>query len=155
MHRFPSDDLTVVLDLVSWSLPSTFEESRVHHGYRQQTVVHQGQLVVDGLGWLVDPFAPVWSARLSCIDPGGFIVRHIDAGPYRERWQVPITDAGALNGVRAEVGVPFRVFHHEWHEVRNDDLVPRVVLVVDRDVMTGAPMAPFQKEDSHADHHDR
>lgn len=157
MQQFPADDLTVVLDLVGdrWSEPSTFEATQAHHGYRQVTVVHRGELLVDGLGWLVGPFTPVWDAWLSWIGPGGFVVRHKDAGPYRERWQLPITAAGCLNGVRAEVGVPFRVHHHDWHEVRNDDPVPRVVLVIDRDVMTGHPCAPFQKETPRGDHHYR
>lgn len=141
------DDLTVVLDIAAdhWSHPSTIEATGAHHGYRQLSLVVDSRPTFPGLGWLLEPFQPVWAAWLSCIEPGGYVVPHIDAGPYRERWQVPITAAGTLNGQHHEVGVPFRVHHHDWHEVANDDPTPRVALVVDRDVLLGIPSQPFTR----------
>jgi hypothetical protein len=89
-------------------------------------------------------FAPVHEVWLSFIDPGGFIVPHRDAGPYRERWQVPIIAAGCLSGVDAADGVPFPVRHWERHFVRNDTEHPRVHIVIDRDVVLDVPSLPFE-----------
>jgi hypothetical protein len=147
---FSPDQLATALDAVAdrWSLPSTFKSTGVHHGYRQTIVVTAGVLRVPGLTWLVAPFAPVAEAWFSSIDPGGFIVDHVDAGPYRERWQVPFTPAGQLlhdrEPVAHEVGVPFRVRQYEWHSVENHTDEARVVLVVDRDVLIGVPAGPFR-----------
>lgn len=91
----------------------------------------------------LDEFEPVWSAWLSWIEPGGFIVSHIDAGPHRERWQIPITTAGTLNDVTAVDGFPFRVTHWEPHEVTNDTDRPRIHLVLDRDVIIRPAPARF------------
>lgn len=127
-----------------WSLPSSFAATKVHDGYQRVVVVHAGRVVVPELGWLVDEFAPVAECWVSRLAAGGFIAPHVDAGPYRERWQVPVTGAGSFNGARPTPGVPFRVCHWEWHEVRNDDATPRVTVVVDRDVLVGVPSGPLK-----------
>lgn len=122
-----------------WSLPSSYRATGAHHGYRRVTV--------DGLEpfrFVLDGFAPVHNAWLSWIDPGGFIVAHVDAGPYRERWQVPIIP-GDISGDLCVAGVPFRVAHWEPHWVcnRHGDR-PRVHLVIDRDVIVDPAPAPFR-----------
>lgn len=127
-----------------WSLPSDVAVTRVHHGYRRVVAVEAGAVRLPELSWLWEPLNPVWSAWFSWIDPGGFILPHVDAGPYRERWQIPITSDGLLNGAALTPGVPHRVHHHIPHEVVNPGPGPRVVLVADRDVLLAIPSAPFQ-----------
>lgn len=141
----PADVLGLVQ--ADWSEPSTFADTRVHHGYRRVVVVEAGGIRRPDLLWLLEPFAPVWAAWLSWIDPGGFVVRHVDGGPYRERWQLPITPDGCLNGQPQQVGVAFRVHHYEPHEVTNPGAGPRVVLVIDRDVLLDIPTGPFRVVD--------
>lgn len=93
-------------------------------------------------------FAPVRDAWLSWIEPGGYVVEHIDAGPHYERWQIPFSAAGRMvvddEPIAHEVGVPFRVEHHRWHRVENDSDEPRVSLVVDRDVVVSATRSPLR-----------
>lgn len=127
----------------SWSLPSTFQTTGAHHGYRQVTLVSAGQRqpASDPFGFVLDGFEPVWSAWLSWIEPGGYIVTHRDGGPYRERWQVPIVP-GDFNGTTAQAGVPFRVAHWEPHRV-DPQPGPRIHLVIDRDVLLDVPDALF------------
>lgn len=127
----------------AWSLPSTYDATGVHHGYRRVVLVAGGERleVAEPFGWLLNQYEPIAEAWLSWIDPGGFIVRHIDGGPYRERWQVPIAP-GDFNGTNAIAGVPFRVEHWEPHSVTNTDQ-PRVHIVIDRDIALGVPSAPF------------
>lgn len=132
-----------------WSKPSTFAATRTHHGYRQVSVVTAGTLRLPEFADTLAPFAPVRDAWLSWIDPDGFVVEHIDAGPHRERWQIPYTEAGTLydgdTAVTHEVGVPFRVHHDRWHSVRNDDTTPRISLVIDRDVIVNLEPTPLRK----------
>jgi hypothetical protein len=126
----------------AWSLPSTFAATGVHHGYRRVTLAH----LVEPFAFVLDAFAPVHDAWLSCIDPGGFIVPHRDAGPYRERWQVPIATAGTMTqgDITAAVdGCPFRVEHWAPHSVDNGSDHPRIHLVIDRDVILDRPAMPF------------
>lgn len=137
----PTIDL---LDGVTLSQPSQYKLTGAHHGYRQATVAHNGRLNHPRFGVVLEPFQPVRDAWLSWIEPGGFVVCHIDAGPHYERWQLPITGFGSLNGERAEPGVPFRVHHDRWHHVRNDDTHPRVVLVIDRDTLASRDRTPFR-----------
>jgi hypothetical protein len=101
----------------------------------------------------LDPFAPVLAlfepirdAWLSWIDPGGFIVRHRDAGPYYDRWQVPIRTAGWMQQETAEAaqdGRPFRVRHWLPHSVANPSTEPRIHLVIDRDVVANPSRDAF------------
>lgn len=125
----------------------------MHHNYAVvELVADAGRVRVPELSWLWEPFAPVWQARLSWIGPDGYILPHVDAGPYRERWQVPFTTEGCLfqNGipVRHQPGAPFRVRHDRWHSVVNPTAVPRISLVVDRDVLLGVPSAPFRLKET-------
>lgn len=126
----------------AWSLPSTLAGTGVHHGYRR---VVRRDLPAE-FAPILDAFTPVHDAWLSWIDPGGFILRHCDAGPYRDRWQVPITTAGwtyLASPVAAVDGVPFRVEHWKPHSVANPSTSPRVHLVIDRDVVVDSSRSPF------------
>lgn len=145
-----TNDIPAVLATVDalWSLPSQFAETGVHHGYRQVTVALAGRIhLPQFVAWL-EPFAPVRGAWLSRIEPGGFIVEHIDAGPHYERWQIPLTVSGVLshdgNPVAHQVGHPFAVRHFDWHSVRNDDPTDRISLVIDRDVIVRPDAHPLR-----------
>ena len=132
----------------AWSLPSTFAETRVHHGYRRVVLVEAGGLRAEAAPWrfVLDKLAPVHAAWLSWIAPGGFIVPHRDAGPWRERWQVPIQAAGDFHMAQDSTprdGVAFTVRHWEPHAVTNRTGRPRIHLVVDRDVWLEEPVEPF------------
>jgi hypothetical protein len=133
-------------------LPSTFAQSGVHHGYRQAIIVTGGVTRCHDYDALLAPLAPIRECWVSWIDPGGYIVEHHDAGPYLERWQIPLTEAGTLiqdgEPVVHEVGVPFRVHQYRWHSVVNRHDEPRVSLVVDRDVPAGVPSAPFRVKEA-------
>lgn len=134
----------------SWSLPSRFAENNVHHGNRRIVLVQASVRLPEAepFGFVLDDFAPVHTAWLSWLEPGGFITPHRDAGPWRERWQIPIHAAGLLDedGVRSQPrdGVPFRVQHHGPHSVWNADPRARIHLVLDRDVWLELPSEPFQ-----------
>lgn len=140
-----ADLLASVAD--EWSLPSTFAETQAHHGYRRVVVVSGGNLVRPQFAALLAELQPVREAWLSLIEPGGFIVEHIDPGPRYERWQVPFTEAGTLyedgRTVPHEVGVPFIVHHDRWHSVTNNTDQPRISLVVDRDILVSPERSEF------------
>ena len=127
------------------SLPAPAND--VHAGYRQVVVVDGGRVVLPQFAELGEAFAPVRSAWLSWIEPGGYVVEHVDAGPHFERWQIPFTAGGRLvqdgEPVDHEVGVPFRVRHDRWHSVENQSDHPRVSLVIDRDVVVSTTRTPF------------
>jgi hypothetical protein len=127
-----------------WSLPSRFAETGAHHGYRQITIALAGRVEVPAFAAILDQFAPVRSAWLSMLEPGGYIVEHIDAGPYYERWQLPFT-TGSYGSFTQQAGVPFPVRHYDWHHVTNDTDEPRISLVIDRDVPLPIPSAPFSR----------
>src|SRR5215216_5394061 len=65
------------IPFASWSLPSTFAETGVHHGYRRVVLAE-----LDPFRWVLNRFEPIREAWLSWIDPGGFIVPHADKGPH-------------------------------------------------------------------------
>lgn len=133
----------------AWSQPSRYADTGVHHGYRRVELVSFGGYLEHAPAFspILMVFAPVWAAWLSWIDPGGFILPHRDAGPWRERWQVPVSTAGSMltdDGLReAEDGVPFRVEHWRTHAVVNDSDRPRIHLVIDRDVVVGSGRTGF------------
>lgn len=137
------------VDPSSWSLPSTYDGTGVHEGYRRVVLVDHGRRLAaaDPWGFVLDEFAPVRDSWLSWIRPGGFIVSHRDAGPWHERWQVPICAAGTFTqaGVTftPTAGVPFQVTHWEPHRVDNPDGPNRVHLVVDRQIVLDRPAEPF------------
>jgi hypothetical protein len=130
------------------SAPSDIAENGAHHGYRRAVVVNGGARYIPAIADMLTEFTPIRECWVSWIDPGGYILEHVDGGPYLERWQIPLTDAGVLiqdgEPVAHEVGVPFRVHQDRWHSVRNDSDLPRVSLVIDRDIPSGAPSAPFR-----------
>lgn len=101
------------------------------------------QPVAAPFGFVLDAFAPVWGAWLSWINPGGFVAPHRDAGPWRERWQVPIQAAGLFDTDRPTDGVVFPVQHWREHSVWNDTDRPRIHLVLDRAVFLDRPPEPF------------
>lgn len=120
--------------------------AEIHRGYRRQ---RRNDVLRDCFGWVFDVFAPVHpTSWLSWIEPHGYIVPHVDAGPHRERWQVPIRTSGTMTvdgeQVVQEPGVPFQVKHWTWHEVSVGD-TPRVHLVIDRDVFVSTEKTPFLK----------
>jgi len=133
----------------AWSLPSTYEATGVHEGYRRVVLVDHGRRLAaaDPWGFVLDEFAPVHTAWLSKIRAGGFIVPHRDGAPYWERWQVPIVSAGTftqgdLTFTPAD-GVPFQVEHWAAHSVANPTGPDRVHLVIDRHVPLDRPAEPF------------
>lgn len=132
------------LPVDAWSLPSTWDATGVHHGYRRAVLA----TIKHPFGWVLDAFEPVANAWLSWIDPGGFIAPHVDGGPYLERWQVPISTAGVTVqhdlATPAVNGQPFRVEHWLPHSVSNPSDHPRVHLVIDRDVIANPALTPFQ-----------
>lgn len=125
----------------AWSQASTFAETGVHHGYRRAT-----KRWLTSFAWVLKEFAPVVDTWVSWINPGGFIVPHVDASPYYERWQVPICSAGVWfhRGVTWRHYQPFRVQHWEPHAVANATRHPRVHLVVDRDVVADRRSADME-----------
>jgi hypothetical protein len=129
----------------AWSLPSTFAETGAHHGYRRVVLSD-----LDPFRFVRDEFEPVHGAWLSWIDPEGFIVLHRDAGPHRERWQIPVSTAGWMeqNGMRSTAvdGVPFRVEQWLPHAVGNPTTKPRIHLVIDRAAFANPDPSPFWKE---------
>lgn len=149
-ERVAPDTLAHLLDVAAplWSAASSYTETGVHHGYRQVTVAHAGRVVVAEFADVLATFAPVHGAWLSSLAPGGFIAEHIDAGPYFERWQVPLTEGGALSDggevVAHTAGVPFRVHQYRWHSVRNDSPADRFSLVIDRAIPLDVPTSPLR-----------
>lgn len=132
----------------AWSLPSSYAVTGVHHGYRQVTLARPGYTCPEAapFAFVLERFAPVREAWLSWIAPGGFIRPHRDAGPWWERWQVPIAAAGAFRGDGDTVpvdGVPFPVEHWNPHAVINDTDRSRIHLVIDRAVRLPLPARPF------------
>jgi len=130
----------------AWSLPSTYRETGVHHGNRRVVLVDHGYIkpAAEPFGFVLDEFAPVHTAWLSWLSPGGFIVPHRDAGPWRERWQVPIQASGLFDDHRPADGVAFQVEHWRAHSVWNDGDQPRIHIVIDRNVQLDRPTEPFQ-----------
>lgn len=125
------------------SNPSKYETTKAHDGYRQTQDLAP-------FGWVLGEFAPVRSAWLSVIEPGGYIVPHVDGGPYWERWQVPIHPSGRMVEDGRELtqlaGVPFRVRQWLTHEVVNDGDRDRVHLVIDRDLVAHPGNGRFTTE---------
>lgn len=134
----------------SWALPSQYRENLVHHGNRTLSLVRACTRLpaADPFRFVLEKFAPVQTAWLSWLEPGGFITPHRDAGPWRERWQIPIQAAGLLDEAGDQSvpvdGVPFRVRHYDRHSVWNTGDQPRIHLVLDRDIWLDLPKRPFE-----------
>ncbi len=125
-------------DSVVWSKPSTYSEGTgVHHGYSTAKADARSE-------WSVDIAArgevsSVWYAKL---DPGGFIVPHVDQGPWVERWHYPISGQGYVwqewefnspTLVSPSQTIPYRMNHHKPHAVWNPYDEPRIILIVEYD----------------------
>lgn len=95
----------------------------------------------DLFGFVWDAMNPVRDVTLSWIEPGGFITPHRDAGPWFERWQIPIVTSGG--GLTGPPGDAFPVTHWEPHFVTNRGDTARIHLVVDRDVLVDRDPLPF------------
>lgn len=131
---------------VAWSKPSEFWVTNVHHGYRRVGLINYGSYsAVWGFGEILQLFAPVKGAFLSMLEPGGFIVPHIDGSPHYERWQVPIRAAGIFGESERQDGVAFQVEHWKPHAVWNNTDRRRIHLVVDRDVIIDNGKVSFQR----------
>lgn len=144
---YPEELLLSALAAVSdhWSAPTGPDDANPN--YRLVSLVTGGQFWEPAAPFMfvLDSFTPVWSAWVSRIEPGGVVHPHIDQGPYRERWQVPIQPAGLMNDAEAVAGVPFRVKQWEPHWVKNTSDRPRIHLVIDRNVIVDGRQTPFQR----------
>jgi len=130
----------------AWALPVT-DNDDVNPGYQFAPLIQQ-RVAKDAaalFAFVLVEFAPVWTAWLAKVPAHGFIGPHIDEGPYRERWHVPVLPSGTFDGVEVQAGVSFPVAHWVVHRVDNPTDSPRVHLVVDRDVWVDVPSAPFQR----------
>lgn len=131
----------------AWSQPSRYRQNGVHHGYR---VIRLGggqhwSPMAGPFRFVLDRYTPVRAAFLSWLAPGGFIAPHRDRGPYLQRWQVPVQAAGMFDADRPADGVPFPVEHWREHAVWNDTDLPRIHLVIDRDLAVDVPAAPYER----------
>jgi len=146
---FPPDRLASALEQLSpraWAKPVT-DGDDVNPGYQF------AQLIVGGhvrdaaalFAFVLIEFQPVFTAWIAKVPPHGFIAPHIDAGPYRERWHVPIHPSGTFDGCGVDAGVSFLVRHWEPHRVDNPTDRPRIHIVIDRAEMVDVPTAPFQR----------
>ena len=122
----------------AYSQPSVYDgpAGRVHHGY---STAKADEITVP-----LDLSKPLRSAWYAKLDPGGFIVPHVDQGPWIERWHYPISGKGYVwqyedvpkvgsVGLIRRASEPYRMNHHRPHAVWNPDDDPRVVLIVEFD----------------------
>ena len=134
-------------DSVVWSNSSTYSEGTgVHHGYstaKADPLASPNNIFASG----AEPIT-AWYAKL---DPGGFIVPHIDQGPWRERWHYSISGQGYVwqewspggTGIGHGPLAPYRMNHHKPHAVWNpydepyDE--PRIILIVEYDNPVNQP----------------
>ena len=135
-------------DTVAWSKPSTYSEGTgVHHGYATAPAPEEALPYPDQggqPGYRLARVSKLWYAKLN---PGGFIVPHVDQGPWMERWHYPISGQGSVwqewdgNGsatLRHIVSVgellgAYRMNHHKPHAVYNRFDEPRIILIVEYD----------------------
>ena len=124
---------------IKWGRPTQYGQHGISHLRSVTSTLHPEE--VPGLLSIEGPYQRIFWARLG---PGGFIVPHIDTGPFWERWHIPIQPAGWFweNGkyFEPEEDVPFRVHHWLPHAVYNNTLRTRIHLIVDRAIKP--PEAP-------------
>ena len=117
-----------------WSPRTDFNVHGIAHG-RSCTAALDKQVALD-----LGIEAPIYRCFLASLAPGGFIIPHIDQGPYRERWHIPIQAAGfyweegMAQPVEPPEGEAFLVRHHVPHAVFNPTDTERIHLIIDRDV---------------------
>jgi hypothetical protein len=123
---------------VDWGEPTDFATHAVSH--RRYTTPASPLIA---LPEVEGPYRAVFWAK---IGPGGFIMPHIDAGPFYERWHIPVQPAGMFweDGRYMNPISPFIVHHWLPHAVWNPTSVARVHLIVDRDIIP--PDAPTQSK---------
>jgi hypothetical protein len=143
--RFDPQRLRESLDGLAdgaWTLPSSYALTGVHHGYR---VSRRREEVARLFGWVLAGLEPVHQAWLAQLDPGGFIAPHRDAGPWLERWHVPIVSAGEWgDGYEPQPGVAFPVAHWEPHSVWNPTDAARIHIIIDRRIPIDRPPTPLE-----------
>jgi hypothetical protein len=119
---------------VDWGEPTDFASHLAsHRRYTTQASPTLALPEIDG------PYKAVFWAKLGA---GGFIVPHIDAGPYYERWHIPVQPAGMFWELDTyfQPTEPFQVRHWLPHAVWNPTDTDRIHLIVDRDIIP--PDAP-------------
>jgi hypothetical protein len=134
------------LPAAAWGQPQPDDEL-TNPGYRIATLIqgtHPKPAAVL-FRFVLDEFAPIWTAWVAEVPAHAHIGPHVDQGPYCERWHIPIRPAGTFNGLACTAGVAFLVAHWLPHRVDNPTDVTRVHLVIDRDVRVDVPTAPFQR----------
>jgi len=147
--RFDAEPLASALARLppsAWAQPVTVKDE-VNPGYQFASLI-QGHIRKSSAAlfqFVLVEFEPIWTAWIAKVPAGGYIAPHIDAGPYYERWHVPIVPAGTFDNRTVEAGVSFPVKHWEPHRVDNPTDRARIHLVIDRDVMVDVPPAPFQR----------
>ncbi len=140
-----------------WSLPSTLEATTVHHGYATAKASADDylQTVFPDERPNYDPFVRAWYAKL---DPGGFILPHIDQGPWIERWHYPIQPAGYVwqegEGVIESPLDMFPVKHWEPHAVWNPHHIARIHLIIEYDNEVDEPTRDLEVFDPLPEMHD-
>ena len=115
-----------------WTDPSQYDIHGVAHG---RSTARLPKVPPDLLTQYVDP--PIHNAWFAKLDPGGFVIPHIDGGVYRERWHIPLQPAGFFweDGRTWEIThEPFQVRHWLPHAVWNPTDRPRIHLMIERDV---------------------
>lgn len=112
-----------------WSPPTRW-------GYSQASHLRSTKPTTNDIALQYGAEPPILRAFYAKIDPGGFIIPHIDASPWHERWHYPIQTGGHFwqDGVHFSPTEPFIVKHWLPHAVYNNSDKPRVHLIVDRDI---------------------
>ena len=125
-----SRKLEKALKKVQWGKPTVYSEHGISHG---RALAKADNAIAYAAG--LEP--PIHIAFWARIDPGGFIVPHIDAGPYWERWHFPVEPSGGFweDGEYSSPEEPFIVRHWLPHAVFNDGPGVRTHLIVDRAVV--------------------
>ncbi len=121
--------MPAVLRDIVWSQPSTYAANGVHEGYRTAPGT------IDDLSDMVG-LVGVTKVWFGMLDPGGFIVPHIDASPWFRRWHYPLEAAGFVwhNGETLESpSEPFEIIHYEPHAVWNPTNKRRIHMLVETD----------------------
>lgn len=135
-----------MLDTIAWSNPSTYGTGTgVHHGYATAPGDVPGPDEITY--YAVQDIGNAKNAWYAKLDPGGFIVPHVDQGPWVERWHYPISGQGSVwqdwddNGTATlrhivsvgELMGAYRMNHHKPHAVYNPFTEPRIILIVEYD----------------------
>ncbi len=155
-----------MLDTIAWSKPSTYTTGTgVHHGYSTAPAPQEALPYPDRPyphdgsgqpGYRLIRVEKLWYAKL---DPGGFIVPHVDQGPWVERWHYPINGRGSvwqewnpddddrdphfrfltMRISTVDSAAPYRMNHHKPHAVWNPHTEPRIILIVEYDNSVDQP----------------